>query len=582
MFSLSRLPCAGLHSVGSPAARSAAHSLLSNATEGGNLGFGSAFIRRMPERGDLSVRKTWFGGKNLRRSDGRRWRTFWLVFAMAAACLALASEATAATGKRVALVIGNGDYKIAPRLDNPVDDAKAVAAAFKHLGFQVTEGYDLSIAQMRSALSAFTESLPDSEAAVVYYAGHGVSFDGENYLLPTDIALKTPGDLDLNAINVALILRQMRREERVNIVILDACRNNPFAEQLLQAKTRAVVGERGLSRIEGDLARGSLIAFASDPDSTALDGRRGEHSPFTKALLDHLEDPNVSIETVMTRVRTEVWESTKNLQLPWVNTSLIGEFDLNPKPAIAAEPPTAASQPMVAPPPEAPTAAAERQATENLLWESAQHSNLAADYQAYLDAFPSGVFAPMARNRIAVLTAPPPVSPPSAPPDATALTRSINVELRRVGCYSGAAEADWTSAGVKSAIADVVRYASLAQSPATPSAEFLTFLESRTGRLCPLVCAPNESAHDGLCVARRCNPAETMNAKGECAPTPTARARPRLVSPRKVVRAQANANRAATTGGAAPSADADPSHLCPPGLHLQLRHFRAFTCVTNE
>jgi len=138
----------------------------------------------------------------------------------------------AATGKRVALVIGNGNYKIAPKLDNPVADASAVAAVFKRLGFQVTEGYDQSIAQMRSTLSEFTNSLAGSDVAIVYFAGHGVSVDDENYLLPTDIDLKTPTDLDLNPIDVALILRQVRREERVNILILDACRNNPFAMEL--------------------------------------------------------------------------------------------------------------------------------------------------------------------------------------------------------------------------------------------------------------------------------------------------------------------------------------------------------------
>jgi len=301
--------------------------------------------------------------------------------------------------KRVALVIGNGAYESAPKLDNAVFDAKAVADAFRKLGFEVVDGYDLNIAEMRAKVSEFAAALPDARSAVIYYAGHGISVDEENYLIPTDIVLKSPTDLDLGSISVALVLRQMKREDRVNVVILDACRDNPFASALAKAKTRAIVGERGLSRIDGDLARGTLIAFASDPKSTALDGSPGQHSPFTEAFLGHVFDPGVPIDTVMSRVRTEVWEKTRHNQLPWVNTSLIGDYLLNPQPAEeVAKAPAAASLPAVF--------GRDGRTQEDLLWESAQHSNLSADYQAYLDAFPNGVFAQMAKNRIASLQQP--------------------------------------------------------------------------------------------------------------------------------------------------------------------------------
>ena len=187
--------------------------------------------------------------------------------------------------KRVALVVGNSAYENAPKLDNAVFDARAVADAFRKLGFQVVDGYDLDIAQMRAKVSEFSADLPEAKSAVIYYAGHGISVDEENYLIPTDITLKSPTDLDLGAISVSLVLKQMKREDRVNVVVLDACRDNPFAAALARNKTRAIVGERGLSRIESDLARGTLIAFASDPKSTALDGPPGEHSPFTAAFL---------------------------------------------------------------------------------------------------------------------------------------------------------------------------------------------------------------------------------------------------------------------------------------------------------
>jgi hypothetical protein len=353
----------------------------------------------------------------MRPNNGRRAGLLPFLLAVLAAIALLAPPAFAAANQRVALVIGNAAYKVAPKLANPVLDAKAIAETFRHLGFKVVEGYDLSSQEMRSTLSEFSTALAGSDGAVVYYAGHGVAFDSENYLLPIDIDLKTPTDLDLNAISVSQLLRQMRREERANVIILDACRDNPFAAELERGRNRGVVGHRGLNRIEGDLARGALIAFASDPNATALDGEAGEHSPFTKALIDHLGDQGVAIDTVMQRVRSEVWQATKNQQLPWVNTSIIGEFDLNPAPdasrtTVVVPDAAAAPPPAPAPPP------VDRQATENLLWESAQHSNLVGDYQAYLAAFPNGVFAAMARNRIAVLATV--QSPPPAPAVAPA------------------------------------------------------------------------------------------------------------------------------------------------------------------
>ena len=327
-----------------------------------------------------------------------------LLWALAGVAFLLSpAVADIQTENRVALVIGNGAYQNAPRLDNAVLDASAVADAFRKLGFEVVDGYDLDIAGMRAKVAEFSGDLPGAKSAVVYYAGHGISVDEENYLLPTDIVLRSPTDLDLGAISLSLVLKQMKREDRVNVVILDACRDNPFAEALARSKTRSIVGERGLSRIDGDLARGTLIAFASDPKSTALDGPPGEHSPFTAAFLDHVFDPGVSIDMVMSRVRAEVWEKTNHDQLPWVNTSLIGDYILNPQ--LAPEPArkgAAEAARVEAPPASLP----ERQSQEDLLWELAQHSNLRADYQAYLDAFPDGFFAQMAKNRIAALENP--------------------------------------------------------------------------------------------------------------------------------------------------------------------------------
>jgi uncharacterized caspase-like protein len=338
-------------------------------------------------------------------------RMTWQILRSKAANLALGTvlllclpvqSVWAAAEKRVALVIGNGAYKSAIPLDNPVTDAKAVSAALKRLGFEVVEGYDLGTSEMRSTLSRFSAALPDAKAAMVYYAGHGVSVDDENFLIPTDLSLKSQTDLDLNALSLSLVLKQMKREERVNVVILDACRDNPFAADLMRGmRSRSAVVERGLSRVDTDLAKGTLIAFATDPRSTALDGKAGDNSPFTKALLRHIEEPGVSIDTVMTRVRADVWEATKQKQMPWVNTSIIGEFILNPA---ATQGSQVAS---LTPGAEGATAAvanpaAERLAQENKMWDSAERGNAAEDYQAYLN----GVYAGMARARVNRLKAP--------------------------------------------------------------------------------------------------------------------------------------------------------------------------------
>jgi len=309
-----------------------------------------------------------------------------LVLSLASGLLLFLPSASAEVEKRVALVIGNGAYKAAPVLPNPPIDAKAVAAAFRRLHFKVIDGYDLTIMQMREKIADFSSAISESKAAIVYYAGHGVSVDEENYLLPTDIALKTPTDLDLNAISLSLVLKQMKREERVNVIILDACRDNPFAVELAHAKTRAVIGDRGLSRVDSELTKGTLLAFASDPKSTALDGAPGENSPFTKALLNHIEDAGVSIDTVMNRVRAEVWSETRNKQMPWVNTSIIGEFVLNPQvpnPQVAALAPdtgsqsgkTAASVTPFVPGVPLVNLNQDRLAQETRLWDSAERTN---------------------------------------------------------------------------------------------------------------------------------------------------------------------------------------------------------------
>ncbi len=196
-------------------------------------------------------------------------------------CLRL-TLAQAATGPaRVALVIGNAAYSNVPALDNPIQDSQAISAALKRLGFTVVEGYDLKLDAMRSLVGDFASRLDGAKVGLVYYAGHGVSVAGENYLLPVDTTLKSEADLDFRTLNINLVLRQMQREERTNIVILDACRtirssgSPAIAEDALRPRSG-----RASPEISTSSSAGTLIAFATDPGSTAFDGQKGGNSPF--------------------------------------------------------------------------------------------------------------------------------------------------------------------------------------------------------------------------------------------------------------------------------------------------------------
>ena len=280
-----------------------------------------------------------------------------VVAAAAAFGLAATAANANADGKKLALVIGNDNYVKAEHLDNPVYDAHAIADKLTKLGFKVVEGYDVTEVQLRETIGNFVDSLAQADVAVVYYAGHGVTYDNENYLLPTDIELKRVADLDLHALTVTSVLKQMSGYDRINLVILDACRENPFPREL--AKTTRAMPERGLAPIDTDRARGTLIVYSTDPMAAAADGGKGEHSPFAQALLDHIDDPDVSLSDMLDSVRAEVDAETHHAQMPWESSSLIGKFKFNPIPANVVRPPPpagSAAQPslqtaVLAPPP---------------------------------------------------------------------------------------------------------------------------------------------------------------------------------------------------------------------------------------
>ncbi|MEO9775096.1 caspase family protein [Roseibium sp.] len=338
------------------------------------------------------------------------------MFKRLIAVLAMILAGTApALAKRVALVIGNGAYEHTVALPNPANDAQEMAAKLRGLGFDVVAGQDQTYADMRRSVMNFSKKAYGAEIAILFYAGHGLQVGEQNHLVPIDATIEDETSLDFETITVDFILRQMSKDVKVQMVFLDACRDNPLARTLARRMGPSRSGSVGSGlaeiKIQETGGEGSVIAFATSPGDVALDGE-GTNSPFTSALIRHIDTPNASIQTVMTRVTGDVFEETERRQRPWVNASLIGEVFLNKQETAAAAPatqvaalgtaPTAAAQqpaPAVAASPSATqsTIAWER---EKLIWETAKASNTAADYEAYLGAYPNGLFADFARNSI--------------------------------------------------------------------------------------------------------------------------------------------------------------------------------------
>jgi hypothetical protein len=326
-----------------------------------------------------------------------RWRTRAgsRIAALAlAAALVPAAAAGAHAERRVALVIGNSDYRHAASLRNPVNDATDMADVLERMGFRVVRGLNLDYAGMRENVRRFTEILPGADVSLFYYAGHGLQLRGRNYLAPVDAKLTSEADLDFTTIDLDLILRNMEREVRTNIVFLDACRDNPLANNLAgRMGSRSGALGRGLARVESGV--GTLIAFATQPGNVALDGD-GRNSPFTEALLHTIERPGVPLGDVMIAVRNEVLKRTNRQQVPWEHSSLTGQFYVvpPPPPPAAQRPATAAaSGPGMLPEPA-------QASLEIAFWDSIKGAKNPRLFEAYLRRYPNGVFSDLAKISI--------------------------------------------------------------------------------------------------------------------------------------------------------------------------------------
>src|ERR1700684_361161 len=256
-------------------------------------------------------------------------------------CLAagvLFATASNAAERRVALVIGNSTYKSASSLPNTIHDSTAIATLFKSVGFEVViSRADLGVVDFKRAVREFLLTAENADIAVVYYAGHGVEIDGTNYLVPVDAKLGRDYDVDDEAVALDRIIWALQPVKRLRLILLDACRDNPFPAKIRSAGiTRATV-TGGLAKIE-DVSADTLVAFAAKAGSTSYDGD-GVNSPYATALLKHLAEPGLDIRIALGRVRDEVLSMTRGRQEPFIYGSLGGAtIPLVPLPAKKPEP----------------------------------------------------------------------------------------------------------------------------------------------------------------------------------------------------------------------------------------------------
>jgi uncharacterized caspase-like protein len=282
---------------------------------------------------------------------------------------------------KLALVLGNSRYVNLPVLLNPANDAKLLSKNLQKLGFTVTSLTDQSQSQMKSAIAQFTQNVTvagSDTIALMYYAGHGVQIDGTNYLLPIDANVNTAGDVVLGAVSASDLLKTLElASARVNVLVLDACRDNPF-----KSTTRGV--SRGLARVEAPA--GSIVAYATAPGQVAADGD-GNNSPYAEALARNLSTPGMALESVFRQVRIEVSEKTAGNQVPWEETSLTQEVMLAGK--------TESAIPVVT------TTTPDTQSAR--AYQLAVGTNTVEAYDAFLNKFPNGKEAALALRNIEML-----------------------------------------------------------------------------------------------------------------------------------------------------------------------------------
>ena len=327
-----------------------------------------------------------------------------MVAIVAVAALFLsASVALAASGQRLALVIGNNAYADGV-LKNPINDARAMAGVLRELGFEVRVLENADRMVMQRAVVEFGRKLNENTVGLFYFAGHGMQVRGANYLIPVKASIQSEDEVEVDGVDVAYVMARMATaKNQFNIVILDACRNNPF-----QRSFRSV--SNGLAAISAPT--GTLIAYATAPGSVASDGD-ASNGIYTSELVRAIRQPGISMEEAFKQARSGVITRTQGRQTPWESSSVVGTFMFKAAPSQTAS---------LA----APAAPARDNAGDIALWNAVKDSRDPRDFQAYLDSHPNGIFDRLARVRIAALgdaasksrAAVPAAAPAAAMPEA--------------------------------------------------------------------------------------------------------------------------------------------------------------------
>jgi uncharacterized caspase-like protein len=501
---------------------------------------------------------------------------------LAAALLLLCQPAWA--GKRVALVLGNAAYQNVARLPNPVNDGAMIAATLTKAGFDIVDSrHDLTAVETRRALRDFADLARDADIAVVYYAGHGIEVDGSNYLIPVDAKLERDTDVYDEAFSLDRVLLAIEPAKQLRLVILDACRDNPFAKVMKRTLASRAIGQ-GLAKVE-PTSPNMLIAYSAKAGSTALDGD-SRNSPFTMALAKHLTTPGLDVRRAFGFVRDDVLKTTSNRQEPFVYGSLGGDdVPLVPAPKVAA--------------PSAPAPSAQSEVRRD--YELAQQIGNKAALSAFLAQYPDGFYADLAKIQLAQLVAEETrvaatekarlaeqqrarlaaesdqttqqlknaeadvkaaeqarlaaekaklaaeqqlaaerkriaIDPPAAdkadqgtnvaslnagaPADVARNTvkdvaKSVQLELRRVGCLTGAADGDWNAASQRS-LAQFNRHAGARLDVKLASLDTLDAIKRKSARVCPLVCDHGFEADGDRCSKIVCGEGSFLNDDNEC------------------------------------------------------------------
>ncbi|MCO5084638.1 MAG: caspase family protein [Rhizobiaceae bacterium] len=349
------------------------------------------------------------------------------TFAAVATLLAVLSL-PALADRRIALVVGNSDYQHIAKLANPRNDAEDLSKQLAGLGFEVMGGTDLDRRSLVEQLIKFGRAAGTADVALFFYAGHGIQVNGQNYLVPVDAMVEYEAEADISLVSLSGVLQQMERGSETNLIFLDACRNNPFADQLARSENRSAQSiSKGLGRVQS--GSGTFIAFATQPDAVASDGA-GRNSPFTGALLKHISAPGQSISDLMIEVRNDVMAATGGKQVPWDSSSLTGRFEFAARQQIAA---AQQSQPQ------------ESGASEKEAYEQAVAVGSCGALEAFMRRYPDSFYAELAKERAASACAAPTAEQVASAPSVATATRSV---ARDGTCERGPFDVDYCASSV--------------------------------------------------------------------------------------------------------------------------------------